>query len=45
MDHNVGFDITHADRCYEENEVIEPTDGWQHPQVSSGRGDIRKKRF
>ena len=45
MDHNVGFDITHADRCYEENEVIEPTDGWQHPQVSSGRSDIRKKRF
>ncbi|KAG5318232.1 SLIT2 protein, partial [Pseudoatta argentina] len=34
MDHNVGFDISRADRCYEENEVIEPTDGWQHPQIT-----------
>lgn len=33
-DHNVGFEIT--GRCYEENEVIEPIDGWQHPHVSSG---------
>ncbi|XP_011870892.1 PREDICTED: slit homolog 2 protein-like [Vollenhovia emeryi] len=31
-DHNVGFEIT--GRCYDEGEVVEPTDGWQHPHIS-----------
>ncbi|KAL6257575.1 hypothetical protein P5V15_011152 [Pogonomyrmex californicus] len=29
---NIGFEIT--DRCYERNEIIEPTDGWQYPHTN-----------
>lgn len=32
IDRNVEFEIIY-NRCYERNEVIEPTDGWQHSHV------------
>lgn len=39
IDHNVGFEIT--DRCYEEDEVVvEPTDGEQHPHIETTTGQV-----